>query len=342
MISVSKIKDVGHELGIDVIRIATTEPFHNDAGKMADQKNEGLYLTSEHWYTRDFNNVCDVQTKLPGAKAIIAACQCYLTDEVTDHTEPGKPHGLVARYTWRNHYLDLRKRLKKLGQFIKKETGTSFRVFSNGPVAEKPIAVRSGIGFFGKHSIIINHTYGSWIVLGEILTDVELEPDNPAIGNCGDCQKCIEACPTNAIIRPYILDRRRCIQALTNWYGVIPDDIAQVWGNRLYGCTICQDVCPLNENVKSQKPRTALGYVGSSLPVLDILQTDEAEYRTRYANNQITSSWINFPAIQRNALIVLGHIRDTTTLPFLKEFATHDDTTLAQTAEWAIRQFNNG
>lgn len=342
MIRPSRIKEFGHELGIDVIKITTAEPFTEEAAKILEQKNEGLYLRSEHWYKRNIDKICDVQTKLPGAKAIIAACQCYLTDEVTDHTEPGKPHGLIARYTWRNHYLDLRKRLRKLGHFIKKESGASFRVFSNGPVAEKPIAVRSGIGFYGKHSIIINRTYGSWIVLGEIVTNVELEPDSRALGDCGDCQKCIDACPTGALIRPYILDRRRCIQALTNWYGVIPDDIARVWGNRLYGCSICQDVCPLNEKVKSQKPRTDLGYVGPSLPLLEILNIDEAEYRRRYSNNQITSSWIKFPAIQRNALICLGHIQDTTTLPFLKKFIPHNDAILAETAEWAIARLKNG
>jgi len=342
VIDAEEIKNLGHELGIDEIKITTAEPFSQAAANIIEQKNEGLYLNSEHWHKRDIGKFCTVQTKLRQAKAIIAACQCYLTDEITDLSQPGKPCGLIARYTWRNHYLDLRKRLRKLGQFIKRETGASFRVFSNGPIAEKPIAVRSGIGFYGKHSIIINQVYGSWIVLGEIITDIEIEPESHVTMDCGDCQKCIDECPTGAIIRPYVIDRRRCIQALTNWYGIIPHDIAHVWGNRLYGCSICQDVCPKNEEVKPQKPRTDLGYVGSSLPLLEILKMEEAEYRTQYANNQITASWINFAAIKRNAIIALGNIKDTAALPTLQKCINDRDNIIARTAEWAIKHFSNG
>lgn len=342
MISATTIKNFGKELGIDEVRITTAKPFTEAAIKILEQKNAGLYLNSERWQKRDIGKFCNVQTQLPQAKSIIAACQCYLTDEITDLSEPGKPCGLIARYTWRNHYLDLRKRLRKLSQFIKRETGAYFRVFSNGPVSEKPIAVRSGIGYYGKHSIIINRTYGSWIVLGEIITDIEIEPDSNIATDCDDCKKCIDACPTGAIIRPYVIDRRRCIQALTNWYDIIPADIAQVWENRLYGCTICQDVCPVNKDVKPQDPRTELGYVGSSLPLLEILKMEEAEYRTRYANNQITASWINFPAIKRNAIIALGHIKDKTTLPLLKKLVKEGDEIIAKTAEWAIKNFADG
>jgi epoxyqueuosine reductase len=342
VISPQYIKQVGHELGIDEIRITTAHPFTAEAEKIWEQKHEGLYLTSEYWYKRDFNSFCDVSTKLPRARSIVAACQCYLTDEVADHTAPGDPHGLIARYTWRNYYLDLRRRLRNLGGILKEKTGASFRVFSNGPIAEKPIAVRSGIGFYGKHSIIINHRYGSWIVLGELITDIDIEPDSPVSSNCGDCEKCIEACPTHAIIRPYIIDRRRCIQALTNSYRVIPSDIADVWGNRLYGCSICQDICPINENLQPTPPRTDVGYVGSSLPVLHILSMEEEDYRTTYANNQITASWICFNAIKRNALITLGHIKDPAALPILQEYAKDRDDVLAKTARWAITHFSHG
>ena len=339
MIDAKLIKDFGKELDIDEIRITIAQPFYEAAERILEQKNEGLFLGSEHWQKRDIPEFCNVETKLPKAKSIIAACQCYLTDEKTDFTELGEPYGLVARYTWRNHYLDLKKKLQKLAQFIKKRSPASFQIYSNGSVAEKPIAQRSGIGYYGKHSIIINRTYGSWVVLGEIITDIEIEPDESLNMDCGDCQKCIDACPTKAIIRPYIIDRQKCIQALTNWYGIIPSEIAQVWGNRLYGCTICQEVCPANENVKPHCPRTNLGYVGSSLPLLEILQIDETEYRRRYANNQITANWINFTAIKRNALVALGHIKDKTSLPMLKQYSKDKDEVIAKTAQWAIANF---
>ncbi|NOR17535.1 tRNA epoxyqueuosine(34) reductase QueG [candidate division WOR-3 bacterium] len=339
VIDAKEIKNLGNQLGIDEIRITTAEPFSRTSKNILDQKNKGLFINNRHHHINNINTFCDVKTKLPNAKSIIAACQCYLTDEKTDLSEPGKPHGLIARYTWRNYYLDLKKKLKKLGQFIKRENNATYRVFSNGPVPEKPIAQRSGIGYYGKHSIIINQTYGSWIVLGEIIADIEIEPDASSEINCGNCQKCIDACPTAAIAYHYVLNCNRCIQALTNWYGIIPDDIARAWGNRLYGCTICQDVCPANKNVKPHSPRTDLGYVGSSISLLDILQMDETEYRQRFPNNQITATWINFKAIKRNALIALGNIKDKKTLQILKKFARIQDEVLSKTAQWAIANF---
>jgi epoxyqueuosine reductase len=339
VIDAQRVKDLGKEFSIDNVRVTTALPFIDAATRIAHQKNAGLYLSSEHWYQRDVDKFCDVSSILPGAKSIIAACQCYLTDETPEYGIPGNPHGSVARYTWRNHYADLRERLTRIAQLLETKYGATCIVYSNGKIAEKPVAQRSGIGHFGKHSIIINREFGSWIVLGEIVTDLAITPDAPADTNCGKCTVCIEACPTGAIIKPYIIDRRRCIQALTNWYGVLPHDIASVWGDRLYGCTLCQDLCPANSSVSALPPRTEIGYVGPSISLLEILESNEQEYRARYANNQVTAKWINFKAIQRNALIALGNIRDTKTLPLLEKLAKNSDAVIAQSAKWAVSNF---
>jgi epoxyqueuosine reductase len=214
-------------------------------------------------------------------------------------------------------------------------------VFSNGPIAEKPLAQRSGLGFYGKHSIILHPRYGSWIVLGEIVTDLELPPDEPLTLQCGDCRACIDACPTHAIKAPYIIDRTRCIQELTNWCGPIPEDIMDVWNNRLYGCTTCQEVCPYNKDAQPRTPRTDIGYVGSCIPLFEILTMTEREYRTRFANNQITASWIHFKAIQRNALLVLGHIGDRCAIPHIEKYCDSSDTMLSHAAQWARSRVTN-
>lgn len=339
MITAQAIRNYGKKSGVDEIRITSARPFTEVSQRINEQIKNHLYLDSEHWHRRSVQKFCDVHSRLPDAKSIVAGCLCYLTDEPEDYTQPGKPHGLVARYTWRNHYLELKKRLHKLARFLQKEYRASYRVYSNGPIAEKPIAQRSGLGYYGKHSIIMNPVYGSWIVLGEIVTDIEIEPDKPLNIDCGKCKKCIEACPTKAITSPYIIDRRRCIQALTNWPGIIPEDILRVWSNRLYGCTTCQEVCPVNKKVKALEPRTKLGDVGSSLPLMEILGMDEQEYRSRYANNQLSRTWINFKAIQRNALVALGYLRDKTTLSVIKSFIKDDDEMLAKTSQWALDQF---
>ncbi len=342
MIEAKDIKDFGHRLGIHDIKITTTEPFDQALTRCKEQRTNGLFTDRRHRHLENLTYFYDVHIEFPKAQSIIAACQCYLTDEKTNLSEPGDPHGLIARYTWRNHYHDLKNRLRELAHFIKEETGASFRVYSNGPVAEKPIAVRSGIGYYGKHSIVINQTFGSWIVLGEIITDKEFEADKPLDIDCGQCKQCIDACPTHAIVAPYILDRRRCIQEITNWYGVLPNDIAEVWDNRLYGCTVCQDVCPVNSKVAAHSPSTKLGNVGTSISLLDILNMSENEYRKKYPDNQITARWINFKAIQRNALVCLGNIKDKQTLPILERFSKSNDRVFARTAQWTISKIRNG
>lgn len=342
MIKVKDIKNFAKELGIDQIQITTAEPFNEALAFYKDQKAKGLFIDRKHRHLKNIESFYDLQTGFPDARSVIAACQCYLTDEKTDLSDKDDAHGLIARYTWRNHYLGLKVKLKKLGEFIAQRTKATFRAYSNGPVAEKPIAVRSGIGYYGKHSIVINKNFGSWIILGEIITDIELEPDDPLNIDCGECRECIDACPTRAIIKPYFIDRRRCIQELTNWPGVLPDDIARVWGKRLYGCTVCQDVCPANNRVVVQSPRNDPGYVGPSISLVTILGMSEQEYRKKYPNNQITARWINFNAIKRNALICLGNIGDKKYLPVLERFKRSDNAMYASTARWAIKRIVDG
>jgi epoxyqueuosine reductase len=342
VIETKDIKEFGKQIGIDQIRITTAEPFDQALAGFQSQRKKGLFTERRHRHFENIEQFYNVHLRFPAARSIIATCQGYLTDEKTDLSQPGNPHGLIARYTWRNHYQGLKKKLKKLGDFIHKQSGASFHAYSNGPVAEKPIAVRSGIGYYGKHSVIINKNFGSWIVLGEILTDIELEPDKQLDIDCGQCQDCINACPTHAIVAPYIIDRNRCIQELTNWVGILPDDIARVWGKRLYGCTVCQDVCPKNSKVAMRSPREDPGYVGPSISLAAILDMAEEEYRERYMNNQITARWINFSAIKRNALVCLGNIGDKKFLPVLERFKKSDDNIYAMTAQWAINRIANG
>lgn len=339
MIDAERIRTVGRQFGIDEIRITTAQPFSDANLHIKQQRDAALYLDSERWQRRDIDRFCDVRSTLRNAVSIIAACQCYLTpEEIPPHTI-GNPQGLIARYTWRNHYADLRERLRRLAAVMEQQYSANCIVFSNGEIAEKPIAERSGIGYYGKNSLIINQEYGSWIVLGEIITDVEIQPDRALELDCGQCRQCMDACPTKAFVEPFVLDRRRCIQALTNWYGVLPDEIARAWDNRLYGCSECQDACPANRHVRAQEPRSDIGYVGPSASLKEILTMSEESYRRKYARNQMSARWIDFRAIQRNALVALGNVRDSETLPLLRAFGKHSDPVLKQTAAWAVDRF---
>ncbi len=341
MIDETEIKNIGREVGIDQLRISSPAPFPETAKIIQGLKRKGYYLSNEYLLKIDTEYFCNIETRFPWAKSIIICALGYLTDEKLPQSGNG-PYGLIARFTWRNNYLILKRKLKKLARFLKENFNAQCRIFSNGPIPEKPIAQRSGLGYYGKNGLIINHKFGSWMVLGEIVTDLELKPDPPIEDNCGECNKCIIACPTRAIIKPYIIDSTRCIQALSGWYGPVPEPIARVWGNRLYGCTTCQDVCPKNSTVKPHPPESEIGYVGPGLSLLKILNFSEDEFRSNYAKNQLTASWVDFRAIKRNALICLGNTKDKGFLPLLKKFTDSSDPVLARTAQWAIKNLNNG
>jgi epoxyqueuosine reductase len=341
VIDAEPIKNYGRQSGIE-IRITRALPLDKEIRRMRAQSRAGLFINPESWTKKEIDKFCDLKTSLPDARSVITAALNYCTPDEPDPSRPGKPYGLVARYTRRNYYLELRRRLRRLAQFIKKEYGGKSAVYANGPIAEKPLAQRSGLGYYGKHSVIINPRFGSWCVIGEVITNLEVPADKFLTRTCGSCRKCMDVCPTRAIIRPYVLDRRICIQALTNWVGRVPDRIAKVWGNRVYGCTICQDVCPKNTDKKPLPPETEIGIVGQWLSILDILAMKEEEYRARYSNNQMSAGWINFPAIKRNCLIALGNIRDPKTLPAVNKFLKDRDPTLAATACWAKQRIACG
>lgn len=335
------LKEFGRQTGLE-LRISDLRPFRAEIRRTNQQVQERLFLNPENWTAAQVQRFYDFDRHLTGARSIVAAALGYWTPDEPDPSRPGRPYGLVARYTRRNYYRELRQRLQQVARFIKKEYGGAVAVFANGPVPEKPIARRCGIGYYGKQSIIITPQFGSWCVLGEILTEAALAPDPALKPTCGSCRLCLEACPTGAIIRPYVLDRRKCIQALTNWLGMIPDEIARVWENRVYGCTNCQDVCPKNAGKEFCQPSTRLGVVGQWLPLIDLLAMDEKSYRSRYAGNQVSASWIRFPAIQRNCLLALGNIRDPETRPVIKLFLRHPEPAVAAAAQWAERRIVHG
>jgi epoxyqueuosine reductase len=284
---------------------------------------------------------CDPGERLPGARSVLVAAQGYLTDEPEDLSRPGEPHGLIARYTWRDPYGDLRARLKRLAAALPALTGTGVRarVGVNGGLAEKPLAVRAGVGGWGKHGIVIAGPLGSWVVVGEVVTDLELPPDPPGRSGCGACRACIDACPTGAIVAPRVVHRARCIQHLSSRAGRLPPEVRDAWGQRLYGCSTCQDVCPRNRQALRTSRRPERGVVGPSLPLVPLLAWSEEEYRARVAGNQMAARWVAWGAIRRNACVALGHSGDPASVPALRAVLVADpDTGVRDAATWALER----
>jgi epoxyqueuosine reductase len=269
---------------------------------------------------------------LRGARSVLSAFEYY-------HRNGDRPEdparGTIAGYTRANYYLDLKLKLEMLAGFMAREFGCRTKVFScYVTLAEKPLAVKAGMGFYGKHGVMINPAYGSYVVLGELLTDLELEPDEPSRLGCGDCTLCMDACPSGAISSPYVLNRGRCIQYLSERRGIIPKDVRDIWENRLYGCSTCQEVCPYNSSLRPTHREVVFGRVGDSIPLAEIIAMDDTGFHTRFGNNQIGMREPG--AIKRNAIIAVGNSRLESFVPALGRLIGDADPMIRQHSFWAL------
>ncbi len=250
----------------------------------------------------------------------------------------------ISRYALgRDYHKVLRSRLKKLAQRIEQSIGTfAFRVFvDSAPVLEKALAEKSGIGWIGKHTNVINDKAGSWFFLGELYTDIPLVVDSPAQNHCGTCQTCIDICPTQAIIAPYTLDARRCISYLTiELRDAIPVELRPLLGNRIYGCDDCQIVCPWNRFARPTAesdffPRQQL----DTATLIELFSWDEQTFLQRTEGSAIRR--IGYPCWMRNIAVALGNSptsRDV--ICALLQKRRHDSELVREHTLWALQQHN--
>jgi epoxyqueuosine reductase len=231
-------------LGFDHVGFATAEPL---PAEHLDHWLSMGYHAGMNYMTNHRAMRLDPRAMVPGARSIMVVALNYYTP-----FEPALPreHARISRYAWGDDYhIVLKKRLKKLLAHVQElAPSADGRIcVDSAPVLEKTWAVRAGIGWMGKHSCIISPRLGSWIFLGEIITNLELEPDAAIKDQCGHCQLCIQACPTGAIVAPRIVDSRRCLSYLTIEHkGEMPLPWQPALANHIFGCDICQDVCPWN------------------------------------------------------------------------------------------------
>ena len=271
---VSQIKAQAQVLGFDSVGIVRVPPSRFDGAPSSNLKPSepnALPLTTRlwkrltHWLEQGFHGSmvwmerdpqrrADPTKVLPGCLSMIVVGMNYFTDHMPDETHQA---GRIARYAWGNDYHDLMStRLRELEKFIHTQVPDiqTRSYVDTGPIMEKAWAQEAGIGWIGKHTNVVSTSYGSWLLLGEILTTLDLEPDEPATDLCGSCSLCIQACPTDAIVEPYQLDAELCISYLTIEHRGPMTDIApelrKKIGNRIFGCDDCLDICPFNVNAQ--------------------------------------------------------------------------------------------
>lgn len=303
------IKQAALALGFDAVGITRvdlpTSPQPTLTARLTQWLQRGFHATMA-WMERMPEKRADPRIALPGCRSIICVGMTYLTDQRADE-RPG--NGRVARYAWGRDYHDvLGARLRQLEHQIAAlaPQGVTRSYVDTGPVMEKAWAEQAGLGWIGKHSNLVSSDHGSWLLLGEILTTLELTPDEPASDLCGSCTLCIQACPTQAITEPYIVDAARCISYLTIEHrgeaASIPQDIRQRIGNHIFGCDDCLDVCPFNLRAGfTEEPAFHASPLTLAPRLEELANMDEATFRTSFHNSPIRRA--KLAGLQRNVAI---------------------------------------
>jgi epoxyqueuosine reductase len=299
------IKAKARELGFDRVGIAPAEPsrYRDYFRQWLDEGQAGsmTYLADR------FSERTDPSAYLPQAVSVICLAVNYFVP-LPEADQPGQ--GRIARYALGNDYHDwIKDRLHALADWLREAAPEAQTrcCTDTAPVMEKDLAARSGLGWVGKNTCLINEEMGSWLFLGEMVTTLRLPQDDPAVDRCGTCRRCIEACPTQAITEPYRLDARRCISYLTIEHrGEIDPELADKFGNWIYGCDICQDVCPWNKKAPTTRdehlqPRFETG----TLDLRQVLSWTDANYRQTLRGSAMKR--VKLPILQRNAAIALAN-----------------------------------
>jgi len=340
------IKRAAEEAGFELAGIApatdATELNHFPEWIAAGHAGEMRYLEARNDHgTLKRASLAGVA---PWARSVVVCAINYNTNHPYSTQVHDPSRGWISRYAWsREDYHDaVLRRLKEVEAILRqalpadRQSSLITRSYvDTGPIVERVFAKYAGVGWIGKNTCIIDQKKGSWLFLGVILTSLELTPDLPAPDRCGTCTRCIEACPTDAILAPYQLDSNRCISYLTiEKRGSIPEELRGGIGHHVFGCDICQDVCPWNRKSPSSaapefEPRP--GLVNPALAWLAEMSTEE--FREVFRGSAIRRT--KRSGLRRNAAIAMGNSGNKDFLPLLDQLAADEDQTVGESAQWA-------
>jgi epoxyqueuosine reductase len=323
----AELQRLAEELELDVVGAAPASAYEETEAHIRDRRARGLFADMRFTIAQPETS-CHPETLVPGARTVISAAHCYWAEEPD---APEGPHGRLPRYTWSDGYAVLRERLDALGRRL----GGEYRVLVDANQhVDREGAVRSGVGFYGKNTMLITRLHGSWVVLGTLVTDVEVEPTPPLELDCGSCTLCIEACPTGALDEPGTLDATRCLSYWTQAPAPIPVEYREPLAAQVYGCDICQDVCPWNRGVEKRR-RGVTPATGAEphVSLVDWLARDGDELRRDYDRLYVPRNDARY--LRRNALVALGNTGTRDDLPLIEDFRSSDDELLREHAEWA-------
>ena len=336
--STTKVKALGKSLGFDIVRVTTAEDFARDEKAALERVNDGL-MDGLPWYTAERVRKANSPRKLlEDARSVVSLAMSYNYGEAEPQGQG--PHGRLARYAWGDDYHDvMKKRLREFVSALPDIAGrpVKTRIFvDDGPMNDRAAAERAGVGWFGKNSNILTPSHGSWVLLGQVITDLDLVPDAPLKKNCGECVLCIIDCPTDAIVAPYVIDNRKCISYLTiELRGSIPRDLRPLVGDWVFGCDICQDVCPVNRKAEtSLEPAFRKRHDFDAPALLPLLELDDEAFRERFRGSPVKRA--KRVGLQRNVCVALGNIGDPVAVPALAVVLRNGEPVVREHAAWAL------
>ncbi|MGG1685587.1 tRNA epoxyqueuosine(34) reductase QueG [Pseudalkalibacillus sp. NRS-1564] len=324
-------------IGIDKIGFAAADPFKTLKQRLKRQQELGYQSGFEE---SDIEKRTEPELLLSGATTIISIAIAYPSRmKDSPRSKKGERRGLFCRASWGVDYHHLlREKLFLLDAYIKSkvpEARTSSMV-DTGELSDRAVAERAGIGFSGKNTMTITEEFGSWVYLGEMITDLNIEPDEPVEEGCGDCNICVDACPTGALIEGGQLNANKSIAFLTQTKGFLPDEYRTKLGNRLYGCDTCQLVCPKNKGKDfHHHPELEPDPEMVKPKLIPLLTMSNREFKSQFG--QVAGSWRGKKPIQRNAILALAHYKDETAIDTLVEVMEKDPRPVIRgTSAWAL------
>ncbi len=336
-----RVKAAAIEAGFDLVGIARPEA-PEELAFFAEWVARG-YAGEMGYLVSQAARRSDLRVAFPWARSVVCVALQYDTPQPYSTQAPHE-RGWIARYAWGDDYHEvMTAMLDRLTALLSAELGPfrSRRYADTGPIAEKAYAAAAGLGAYGKNTCLLDPEHGSWFFLGELVTDLELEADVPRADMCGTCTACLDACPTGAFPAPYVLDATRCISYLTiETKGAIPEASREGVGRHVFGCDICQDVCPWNHRRRQRAGAAFEAREGLMAPDLaELAGLTQAAFSSRFRKNPVKRA--KRRGLLRNVAVALGNSGDASRMPLLERLAADDDPLVREHAEWGLARLRS-
>ena len=340
VVSVEELGEVGRRAGLSALGVAPAAPMARARRVLEERRAAGLHGGMAFTYRNPARST-EASRTLPGARALVVAARSYR------RADPGVPSGgvpgRVARYAWEDHYAQLRAGLGAVADRLRVDGWQARVLADDNALVDREAAWLAGLGWYGKHSNLMLPGEGSWFVLGSVLTDAPLPPaEQPVADGCGSCRRCLDGCPTGAIVGPGVVDARRCLAWLLQAEGAFPRTHRAALGDRIYGCDDCQEVCPITVRVERRAPAVAGATAGTAtVDVLAMLAATDDELLARHGRWYIARR--DPDHLRRNALVVLGNVGDGADPAVAEALAAalaHPNPLVRAHAVWAARRLD--